>query len=79
MCVTIHTYFPQKFVQAIFLFIGNIFQQQKKLTDAWERCIYIQVCSGNNILYYLPFPFLYLLTYSVLNLLFKIVSIKKKN
>lgn len=34
MCVTIHTYFPQKFVQAIFLFIGNIFQQQKKLTNA---------------------------------------------
>lgn len=44
-----------------------------------ERCIYIQVCSGNDILYYLPFPFLYLLTYSVLNFLFKIVSIKKKN
>lgn len=43
-----------------------------------ERCIYIQVCSGNDILYYLPFPFLYLLTYSALNLLFKIVSIKKK-
>lgn len=74
MCVTIHTYFSQKFVQAIFLFIGNIFQLQKKLTDAWERCIYIQVCSGNDVLYYLPFPFLYLLTYSVLNLFLKIVS-----
>lgn len=74
MCVTIHTYFPQKFVQAIFLFIGNIFQLQKKLTDAWEKCIYIQVCSGNDVFYYLPFPFLYLLTYSVLNLFLKIVS-----
>lgn len=43
-----------------------------------ERGVFISRFALATAFCYLPFPFLYLLTYSVINLFFNTVSIKKK-